>query len=415
MICLDSVRPDHLGCYGYSRNTSPNIDRLSGRGLRFSQALANATWTLPSIVTLFSSTYPSAHGLDTYSKEKYLAHPPPADAPVLPRFLAEKGWRTAGFSHGGWTAKAFGFDRWFDHWEEGPLFEIDQMVPRCLSWIDSARDRPFFIYIHTLSPHFPYRPQPPYRTKFGIDEEYYIPAEQNWLSLLDQALEGKINDRRITQMIRQYDGGIAFTDEAIGRLEAGLQERGLDKSTLIVLFADHGTQFLEHGLIFAGANAYEETARIPLIMTGPGIVPGSVYDRQFELIDFLPTLFDYLSLPLPPGKFQGVSVFSRRKGDRTWALIEDNLSKVEAIRSPRWMFMRDRASGRVELYDLEKDPGETTNLAPERKDLAKKFAAVLEKRHRENLAVGSFAPQTSPGRVWPENLKKELKAFGYDL
>jgi arylsulfatase A-like enzyme len=414
MICLDSVRPDHLGCYGYSRDTSPNLDRIAAGGMRFTDAVTNATWTLPSILTLFTSTYPSAHGRDTYDKDYNREHPLPADAPVLPRFLAEKGWATAGFSHGGWTAKAFGFDRWFDHWDEGPLFEIDQMVPRCLTWIDSHRDRPFFIYLHTLSPHFPYRPQGPYRAKFGIDEEKYIPPEMDWLPLLDQAKAGKVGERLLKQIIRQYDGGIAFTDEAIGKLAAGLQERGLDNKTLLVVFADHGEQFLEHGLIFHGANAFEETARIPLILAGPGIQPGTLVDRQFELVDILPTLFDYLSLPLPPRKIQGISLLSRKSGDRSWALTEDNLSQVQALRRFPWKYVNDIMNGRVELYNLEKDPGEKKDVAAENPGRMKKLAALLERRNRENASFNAFLAQTgAERRVLPSGVADQLKALGY--
>ncbi len=417
MICLDSVRPDHLGCYGYSRDTSPRLDRIAAEGLRFEQAVTNATWTLPSILTLFTSTYPAAHGRDNYDKEYNREHPLPADAPVLPRFLAEKGWRTAGFGHGGWTSQAFGFDRWFDYWEEGPRFEIDQMVPRCLEWIDTHRDRPFFIYIHTLSPHFPYRPQGTYRAKFGIDEEKYVPPEDPervWLPLLDQAKAGKIGERLLAQIVRQYDGGIAFTDEWIGKLADGLRERGLDRNTLLVVFADHGEQFLEHGLLFHGANAFEETARVPLIMAGPGIQPGTLWTRQFEFVDFLPTLFDYLALPLPERKIQGISLLSRKSNDRSWALTGDSLSRVQALRRLPWKYVDDRMNGRVELYNLAQDPGEKKSVAAENPGRVKKLGELLERRERENAAFGAFLAQTGTGkRELPAGVFDQLKALGY--
>ena len=420
LVCVDSLRPDHLGCYGYSRNTSPHLDRIAGAGLRFEEAVANATWTLPSITTLFTSLYPSTHGMHSYSMDLQRTRPLPAGVLTLAGFLAGRGYETAAFSDGGWVSRDFGLDRGFERWEEGTL-GIKVLVDRSLAAASGGSGRPFFHYLHAHTVHWPYRPPPAYRSAFGIEDRDYLGRDYPWLELQKRADRGEIPPAEMAQIVRQYDAGIAYADAQIGRLVEGLRERGIADKTLLVVFADHGEQFLEHGQVYHGQlndeigpnrkTCYEETVRVPLIMAGPGVAEGAVAGGQVSLIDLFPTLVSYLGFELPPGVGQGMSFLSGE--GRPWALIEDNLNWLAALRSPEWKLIVDRREGRAELYDLKSDPGEKADLSASRADEVKGIRAVYEEKERENRARGKrLVPASGPSVVSP-GVRDHLKALGY--
>ncbi len=420
LVCVDSLRPDHLSCYGYPRQTSPHLDRIAGEGLRFEQAVANATWTLPSITTLFTSLYPSTHGMHSYSMDLQRTRPLPAGVLTLAGFLAGRGYETAAFSDGGWVSRDFGLDRGFERWEEG-TFGIKVLVDRSLAAASGGSGRPFFHYLHAHTVHWPYRPPPAYRSAFGIADRDYLGRDYPWLDLQKRAARGEIPPAEMAQIVRQYDAGIAYADAQIGRLREGLRERGIAGKTLLVVFADHGEQFLEHGQVYHGQlndeigpnrkTCYEETVRIPLIMAGPGVAEGAVAGGQVALIDLFPTLAGYLGFDLPPGVCQGRSWFAPR--EKGWDLVEDNLNEIAALRSPEWKLIVDRREGRAELYDLKSDPGEKADLSASRADEVKRIMAVHEERERENRARGDrLAPAPGPSEVSP-GVRDQLKALGY--
>jgi len=420
LICVDSLRPDHLGCYGYRLPTSPHLDRLAASGLRCAQAVANATWTLPSIATLFTSLYPSAHGMHSYSMDLQRVRPLPAGVPTFAAFLSSRGYAAAAFSDGGWVSRNFGLDRGFERWEEG-TFGIKALVDRSLAAATADAGRPFFHYLHTHTVHWPYRPPPPHWSAFGIDGKNYLGRDFSWPELQNRASRGEIAPGELAQIVRQYDAGIAYADEQIGRLVEGLRERGIGGKTLVVVFADHGEQFLEHGQIYHGQlnnqtgpnrkTCYEETVRIPLILAGPGVAAGSVAEEQVALIDLFPTLAACLGFDLPPGAGQGRSFLSG--GGKEWALIEDNLNGLAALRSPERKLIVDRREGRAELYDLKSDPGEKADLSASRADEVKGIMAVYEERERENRARGDrLVPASGPSEVSP-GVRDQLKALGY--
>jgi arylsulfatase A-like enzyme len=419
LVCVDSLRPDHLGCYGYPLPTSPQLDRLAASGARFTQALANATWTLPSISTLFTSLYPSAHGMHSYSMERQRARPLPPTALTLARFLAVHGYRTAGFSDGGWVSRDFGLDAGFEHWEEG-TFGIKDLMDKALGWIAVDR-RPFLVYLHAYTAHIPFHPPPAFREKFGIAEDDYLGRDYSWGDLQERAVSGGISEGELSRIVRQYDAAIAYVDEQIGRLAEGLRAREIDRKTLMVVFADHGEQFLEHGQILHGQfnnqtgpnrrTCYDETIRIPLILAGPGVAAGSVAEEQISLIDLLPTLADYLGFRLPEGAVQGKSFLDRGKGG--WALIEDNLNGLVALRSIHWKLILDDRERRTELYDLEEDPGEITDLSLSRPERVGEMMGVLAERERPNRDGGVLVgPADGPSEI-STGVRDQLKSLGY--
>jgi arylsulfatase A-like enzyme/Flp pilus assembly protein TadD len=391
-ITIDTLRADHLGCYGATQVQTPNIDALARSATRFAQAYTPVPITLPAHSALFTGSFPMATGMHDFSGNKL-----PASAVTLAKVLHEHGYSTAAFIGSAVLDSRFGlnqgFDTYFDHFDFNRLDEanLDQMKRRgdavldeALSWLKRDPHRPFLLWVHLYDPHFPYSPPDPYASQYRS---------------------------------QPYDGEIAFADAQVGRLMAFLKERGLFDSSLIVLSGDHGEGLGEHGEKTHGFFIYNSTLHIPLLIKVPGATPRMVED-EVSLVDVMPTLLQALTFPIPPS-VQGRSLLGQILGRGEGSSSELYSETYLPLLHFRWSQLRGlQAHGlkyidapRPELYDTRIDPHELRNLF-------KGSQALAHERHDQLYAVvRRFTPTGGNAEAAKEltdpALLDRLRSLGY--
>jgi arylsulfatase A-like enzyme len=397
LIGVDTLRPDHLGCYGYGRSTSPNIDRFAEGGVLFENVMSPCPWTLPSFATIFTSLYPSQHGAvgsRTAMRDGF---------PTLASLLMENGYATGAIINAPYLKGKFKMDRGFDFYYMTPPEGRDAngTTEDALRWIDDNSTGPFFIFAHYFDPHIPYAPPAPYDTIFDPDYAGKVrkPYNPKWLPRarlhgLDRVTNLKQADRDHIKAL--YDGEVAFTDAAIGGLIDGLEARGLIENTLIVFLSDHGEEFFEHGGFEHGHSLFNELLRAPLILSLPGRIPeGRRVPGQVRLVDVMPTLLDLLGIE-SRDHFEGRSLAGMLEGDGTTnrggngqggeshpvdeartggdarCLIPHDFAYAEALlyggeqkslTAYPWKLIYEMQEGETSLFNLEDDPEELEDLA----------------------------------------------------
>lgn len=283
LIVLDTTRADHLGAYGYERQTSPVLDSLAKEHWLFRYAVSAAPWTPPSVATLFTGLYPVAHGvMPPNSRElaREASHRLHEQHLTIAELLQQHGYQTSGITPNPWTKEEFGYHQGFERYQflnrevagriskEG-VAEIDRMA---------KVNRPFFLYLHYLDPHDPYTPPEKY-DRFSGPVSY------------------REHDPRTLKFVNAYDGEILYMDAAIGSLLEHLKKRGLYDNTHIVIVGDHGEQFKERGHLGHGFQLHNEEIHVPLIVKAPG--GGRTIDYTVSTVDVFPTLVELAGVPMP--------------------------------------------------------------------------------------------------------------------
>lgn len=417
IICIDSLRADHLGCYKYKRDATPCIDKVAKDGVLFTSAISQAPWTKPSVASLFTSMYMSVHNVwygykDT--KDYAISCRLSGDIVTLAEILKIHGYETAAFGQKLHLHKEFGFKQGFDLLNMS-LGKSASITNNVISWLHRRQPNKFFVYIHYDDAHFPYNPP----DKFKMYDVYKSNANvtgENFKSI--RSGEIKLSKEDINHIIASYDGEIRCVDEKIGLLLKQLEGMGYGNNTLVIILADHGDEFLEHGGVAHGHTLYEELLRVPLIMKGPTIPKNVQINGLAQSIDIAPTVLDVLDLQ-PDKEMEGKSliplifkagevhdyVYSERKTYNTGEFLR-------AIRSKRWKLIRDFDTKQNLLFDLENDPGEVTNVS----DQYPKITADLELRLSEwlNREKARANKTQFKGTVRIDEATKErLKSLGY--
>jgi arylsulfatase A-like enzyme len=299
LITVDTLRADHLSCYGYHRNTSPHIDRLASEGVRFDQAYTTIPLTGPAHISLFTSRYPQEHG----ARNNGVATAGAAKLVFLPQVLRKHGYRAGAFVSA-WplTARLTHLDRSFDDYEETltrryKLFNssryAEDVTPLAVRWLERNAGKRFFLWVHYFDPH------QPYERRSG-----FAPAA-NGAGAPDRSQNAEMRDR-----IARYDSEIAYTDHHVGILLHTLDRLKLRDSTLIVVAADHGESLGEHDYVGHGRHLYRDIVRVPLIVRLPKAVPpGLVIPERVSLLDVAPTVVD---LVLGPARGSLTKAFAGR-------------------------------------------------------------------------------------------------------
>ena len=315
VIVVDALRADHVSSYGYSRVTSPNIDKIAQQGVLFEHAIASSSWTQPSHASLLTGRY-------TYEHKAEL-NPLDNRYPTIGEALQANGYRTGGFSANVLIFnRRKGFGRGFNHFEDyyslprewlidslyGRLFEVyvlhrifgysgeigrksaEEINDSILKWIDKDQKRPFFAMINYFDVHDPYTPPLPYRSFYSQNPDAGGMIDTYWD---DNHIYLSLTPEQVQSEIDGYDGGISYVDVQIGVLLKELKKRGIDKNTMVVILSDHGELFGEHGL-FQHLNAlYWEAIRVPFIIYWPGHVPAGVrVDRPVSITSLPATLLN---------------------------------------------------------------------------------------------------------------------------
>jgi arylsulfatase A-like enzyme len=413
VLLVDSLRADHLSLYGYSRETSPHLDRLSRFGVVFETAWSQAACTFPSVNSLLTSQ-PVTRFFGEPARERRSIE----GQGGLAERLQARGYRTLAVSaspivratdsyHNDWGGGfAAGFDR-FDERCEGEPAEC--VYRSAIDWIDESQE-PFFAYLHVMEPHAPYRPPATHIPRFAaasprLDESIRLGDPGPLTRRLQQ--EGDAADLPgddVAHLVDLYDEEVHHLDEQLARLFEALRERGLLRETIVLLVSDHGESFLEHGDLQHCRSVYEPQVRTPFIVWTPGVRGGRRVAAIAQNIDVLPTVMEALGQAVDPGAIRGRSLVAAMRGSRQApGLAFAHQGAMRAVRGPRLKWIEDLETGRSALYDVHEDPEETLDLSTEREAEAARLAAALERydAHTDGRVEESRA------------LEAELRALGY--
>lgn len=388
LITLDTTRADRLGCYGYPKAATPNIDWVASEGIRFANAYAQVPLTFPSHCSIMTGTYPLYHG--TRNNGTY--HLPP-DLMTLAEILKNNGFLTAAFVSSFTVDSRFGLDQGFDVYDDefrpGQAFKslnaerrAEEVFKAFSAWLDRNYNHQFFCWLHFFDPHFPYDPPSPFKEKFSADP---------------------------------YDGEIAYMDFFVGKVIEKLKEKNLLAQTILILAGDHGEAFGEKGETGHGVFLYEETLRVPLILAAKGHLPAKkVIGGRVRLIDLMPTILELVKIPLPE-KIQGESLLPYLRKKRAKELpnyIETYFprenygwSELKGIMEGPWKYIE---APKKELYDLKKDPGENINLAETRPGEIARWQEKLK-----SYLTTYSSPFLAPKRKMTAEEKEKLRTLGY--
>jgi arylsulfatase A-like enzyme len=422
LITIDTLRADHLGCYGYQRDTSPAIDALAESGMRFTRSFCQRPKTSPSFATIHTGTYPARHGV--HGAMQVLA----PDNETLAEVLSEAGWTTAAVITNGNLYPAFGFDQGFETYLVGHA-NAEEVSNAALAWLErrGPSSEPWFLWIHYTDPHTSYAPPPPYNTMFGGGTSLARSGHQRQVDL--------------------YDGEIRYVDDQIKRVLEWMDVSKSHDRSLVVFTADHGESLGEHDYYYMhGLHPYEPSAHVPLTISAAGLIPsGTASGALIGGVDIAPTLLDALGIDVP-GHVQGLSflptaVGLSNNGPQDFVLIEagygfhDYAGKTRALRRestkyvqrltswakwPRGLVaalwtMNARLEGGLapdELYDLATDPKENVNLLMQRRSRSEAERRILDAFATRLFDEGTVEASPGPAKLDPST-KKSLRSLGY--
>ena len=440
LVSLDAVGASHVGAYGYARETTPQLDALSRAGMTFDAAYTQQPWTLTSHLTLLNGLDPAVHGA---SRERAVS----PGARSMAVALQEAGFSTAAFvGEKVWMHPRFGHGEGFDRYEVGSD-DATENTPAILEWLgaearkaeDDAAHR-IFLFAHFYDAHSDGKGPTPYAVPDPANRRF-VPEGEVWgrrggtSLLLSLRRSGDVTARDREFLTAFYDAGVRWVDDhGLRPIVRALDELGLADDTLLLVTADHGEEIFEHGGVLHG-QPYTETARVPLVMRGPGVPVGRRSRQLVGLVDVAPTLLSLLGLRADAG-MQGVdfsSLFSDDvavrdaifvdglyEGDRTWgsSVVADRdggrfgyVTRVTA-RGPhgRRVFSID---GAEELYALDEDPEQRVNVAAGAPDIASALRRQLLAWYRANEARALAMARAPERRLVSDEESKRLEALGY--
>ncbi len=344
LVCLDAVRADHLGCYGYRRRpTSPHLDALAARSIRFQDASAAASWTKPSVPSFLTGRWPLEHGVyegSARSAERLDTDVLPDDALTLAEVFASAGYATAAFVHNAQLKAEHGFAQGFGRYDEGN-FDARELTGRARAFIeDQSRERPCFVYLHLLDAHFPCPVPEEYARMFAADGDVSLFRSDSWRSVRDDVNDGRrtLSEAERDSLEALYDGAIRYIDDELGRLFDVLARRDHDRELVVAVIADHGEEFLEHGRMGHGHDLYESLLRVPWLLHVPGLPPAEI-ESPVSLVDLFATLLAAARVQAPPSS--GTSRLVDAPAET--ALLAEHKEPgeyLQSLRDGRWKLIR---------------------------------------------------------------------------
>jgi choline-sulfatase len=388
VVTLDTLRPDHLHCYGYSKIETPNIDGIAKIGALFENAVTQTPLTPPSHASIFTGLNPPSHHVrDTGG---FILQP---STITLATILQQQGWDTAAFISSAVLKKRFGFNQGFAVYDDqmpkpgkGHEFIEDaerragDTVDHALHWLEGQSGKPYFLWVHVYDPHLPYQPPSPYREQYKD---------------------------------RPYDGEIAYADHELGRLFETVRKKSPADKTLIAILSDHGESLGEHGEYSHGVFLYDSTLRIAFVLAGPGVPAGARMKRQARTIDFLPTVLDLMDGRAPVSA-QGASLtpyFQGKEADTAVSYAETLYPKINmgwaelrAIRTNHWKYIR---APKPEMYDLSLDAAESSNVIQSHAAEVQRFEAQLR------AVIGTGGAEKVETAMIGRRTLDQLQSLGY--
>ncbi|MFW6309153.1 MAG: sulfatase [bacterium] len=436
---LDTLRPDHLGCYGYHRNTSPNIDKMAEEGTRFNNYYCSDAPCLPSRTALMSGQFGIHTGVvghggttaDMRIEGEDRGFRSKLASESLPGFLRSEGLKTVSISpfaerHTSWTFYA-GFSE-MHNTGKGGMESAEEVTPTVLNWIENnAEDDDWFLHVNFWDPHTPYRapeefgnpfadePLPDWLTPEILEEHRDLvgPHKPHEIAMYDNSTNpefprhpGEIKDMEdMRKMIDGYDCGIRYMDENIGKLFSALEEKGVMEDLVVIISADHGENMGELGIYGEHATADHGTCRIPMIIRWPGMEEGQVDNGLHYNLDLLPTLADMFErekIDSWDGKSYAPAIKEGKESGRDYLVLSQCAHVCQrSVRFGPWLYMRTYHDGfhlfpEEMLYNVEEDPHERNNLAEEKPEICQKAVYKLLDWHDEMMMTMPYAEKTDP-------------------
>lgn len=408
LIVIDTLRASHLSCYGYERNTSPFLDSLARQSVQYEHAISTAPWTSPAMASLFSSFYPTAHGVTTHvqeNKTKVRSAVLSEQLTTLAEVLKDNGYRTVGLTANAWVADYLGFAQGFDTFVTRDYARAD-LVNRDFFKLVRAVDRdgqtPLMLYLHYMEPHTPYAPPPDYIYEGSVDEYEYASEHLANLNL--------------------YDGEIRFVDAQIRKLFDFLEKEGILDDAVVIVTSDHGEQFGEHGHGSHGYTVHNVEVHVPLLIKADGLTATKIA-TTVSLVDVYPTLLEILGIPLDH-PVQGVSLIGDLDRRKATSVVSEITCKggrdFRALTNPDGMkVVRDFVTDPLDagrdvhagwaLYDSRADRWAKESLTDQ--DILHKLAAEYYSIHAESLRYRQRIEVTLTDL--DEKTLRQLRALGY--
>ncbi len=475
LITMDTVRADHLSLYGYERDTTPNLKRLSQEAILYKNAIATSNMTLPSHASIFTGLYTRSHGAhhvfetqnpaDDRAGVFYdWAHNMPLDDKfsTIAEILSKKGYRTmAVVANQGYLGDSYRLTQGFQHYDyrtpvpflgqfRGKVhpFYLRQSIHTFLSKFihssdydmafrnadeindevftlldETKKSERFFLFINYMDPHFPYTPPSPYDKLFPGKDETYTPGKFVEMEKQVMKLERKITGREQKHIVSQYDGGIAYVDFHIGELIKRLKKAGLYEKTVIIITSDHGEAFGERDFIQHENSVYQNEVYVPLLIRYPGTGQSKVVDEFVSGVDIMPTVLDFLGYEIP-GNLQGISLLKPEHLNNRF-VISESFSSRKKLKWHKRFYNIERAvfSGgmklitstlkKQELYDVSTDPNETTNIYSKNTDVAVDLEALLNQWLSDTKEESPYFKSSLSHKKIDKDTLDRLKALGY--
>lgn len=418
-ILIDTLRADHVGCCGYRRNTTPNIDALAREGILFNNAIVAAPWTLPSVASIMSSQYPYVLGIrdkTTVVNDRF---------PMFSQVLKKHDYTTCGIVSHTLLSARLGFGRGFDSYDETGVFghggiSSPAVTSKAISFLQQNRKNPFFLFTHYFDPHYHY----------VLHKQYdYYPSYKGILRSGHPILDlwrrrNKLSKDDIKYLVSLYDSEIAFTDQHVGQLLAEVRKHGLYDDSIIIVTADHGEEFMERGWIGHTITLNQELIRVPLIMKFPGY-KARIIDSGVGLIDIMPTIYQYLGLKIPDG-LDGRALDLSQDGSITSGPIFSETFNPQIHRPERvkpiafrsivlgkQKLIYDGIKGAVKIYNLTEDPGEQADLSGRAGEQDNRLKVLLSQWADYVSAKQTTGPVYDERELFTPEQRKQLESLGY--
>jgi arylsulfatase A-like enzyme len=448
LITIDTLRADHLGCYGNENMITPNIDSLSAGGVTFMRATAQVPLTLPSHTSILTSTYPPTHGVRDNAKYQFGDY-----LPTLADVLKENGYQTTAFISAFVLDSRFGIDKGFEIYDDNiqnqayfyfssasppfalaigfkllglvpphkPERKAEKTTKAVIDWLEENSGNRFFLWIHYFDPHGPLNPPPPYDTLYlssETDRGEFLDNVPRYGSLLGQSDSRELTAKEIEGIRALYRGEVTYTDYYIGLLLEQLKKQGVEDKTLLVLTADHGQSISEHDYIGHSMELYRETMHVPLILHCPEMIrSGQAVETPVQSIDIMPTILDLLDIETPEtcrGRSLIPLTMAKRAGlEARFSYLETlhpkpGKMKLIGLDSGEYKYIKALEGDREELYWIKNDPIEANNIAAT--DLER--TGIMRKKLQEMLE-GMEEYSSSTEIPMDRQTMEAMRALGY--
>ncbi len=453
LVSLDTLRADHLSCYGYDRETSPALDALAGDGVLFQNATSASHWTLPAHAAMLTGLDPLA--VDVVQRNDHL-HP---RVRTLAERLRERGYRTGALVGNGpysYIGGRRGFEQGFEEYRHRPypapgcrglvartaskawwryvdhrIGTATNQVDHARRWLRARQGEPFFLFLHLFDVHsdshrLPYEAPEPFRDRFDPDYEgdftgchpSGLCASELLTAMSDGRVPERFTDEEVERMRALYDGGIAYTDHELGRLLDELRALGLYERTLVVVTSDHGEAFFEHDVPLH-LDLYQENLHVPLVVRAPGVVAGTLVPDVVHTVDVPATILDLAGIEVEQDAIQGKSLapflFGEQSGEHGFAYSFGEQEQEASVRAGPWKLIRGEEGAPDELYRVDEDPREQASLLEREPDKAAKMRGALEAREAQSRALQAkiLGDVTRDDFEIPPGADAEMRAIGY--